>query len=842
MMILHYIKMAIRNLRKYALQNTVSILGLAAGFVALSLSAYWYTYDNTYDKFHKDWERIYLVSGDYQRNISYKSGYTDNADGDRMLSGKKFTFSPINKEGTIKTLTEMPETESLVSCYPILSNVLAIGPEFFNTMGYEIIKGDTSFLEKPDYCAISESFARKYYGKKDPTGENIFLLELEHDIKNEINNCHNNTSSNCIVGAVYRGESHSYLDFDIMVNAPKILESDTYGGSINKSIKNFLGQNNVTFVKLRPGVDSKDYEEKAVSYNSQGKNNVSKIELCNISKLNSKYDAGPMDIKQLRVFAFISLLLVICSLVNCITLFVSRISGRRKEMGLRLSNGSSFSDLLSLLSIELILQFLIALLFAVCLVFFIKGKFSEYAQIDVDTMYILWSCLLIMVLVLLLFVAVGLVTLAIVLKGSLSSTMVINRSLNKTIRRSGLSIQLFISISCLFCSLSMFHQLTFLRNTNWGFGTRGAAHITFIPRLETVSSAEPNGKEGENGSDTGFNMFNMVMVKPSTEFKYKLIDSIKQIPGVIDADITDNSFVDYSCFGSYMFASPNPDGEKITALDLCIYDIGNEAYGFNVIEGSLPEEKLAPDEIVITESVCRAFGLENPIGKKLYRKFIWNDSDSFNGSGFSIVAVISDLYLKGPFVAPDSLVFFAEGLSAKYDNSDFILVRYQNDIHKELSELTYSMCTDYMFTVTYMEDWFEGFLKPSKDLFRLFTIIAIICMLISVFGVWSIITLTCQERRREIAVRKVHGAKVRDILTIFVREYGAVLLMTSVVAFGVGYVVMHKWIQQFQKQAVISWWIYAVILVGMAAIISLTVVQRIVKTARENPADVIKSE
>ena len=115
-------------------------------------------------------------------------------------------------------------------------------------------------------------------------------------------------------------------------------------------------------------------------------------------------------------------------------------------------------------------------------------------------------------------------------------------------------------------------------------------------------------------------------------------------------------------------------------------------------------------------------------------------------------------------------------------------------------------------------------------------------MLISVFGVWSIITLTCQERRREIAVRKVHGAKVRDILTIFVREYGAVLLATSLVAFGVGYVVMHKWIQQFQKQAVISWWIYAVILLGMAAIISLTVVQRIVKTARENPADVIKSE
>ena len=58
-MLLHYIKIALRNLRKYPAQTAISVLGLAAGFVCLSLSALWMHYENTYDTMHKDYERIY---------------------------------------------------------------------------------------------------------------------------------------------------------------------------------------------------------------------------------------------------------------------------------------------------------------------------------------------------------------------------------------------------------------------------------------------------------------------------------------------------------------------------------------------------------------------------------------------------------------------------------------------------------------------------------------------------------------------------------------------------------------------------------------------------------------
>ena len=62
----HYLKIAFRNIRKYALQNTVSIIGLAAGFIALGLSSMWVNYENSYDTFHKDYDRIWSFYSEYQ--------------------------------------------------------------------------------------------------------------------------------------------------------------------------------------------------------------------------------------------------------------------------------------------------------------------------------------------------------------------------------------------------------------------------------------------------------------------------------------------------------------------------------------------------------------------------------------------------------------------------------------------------------------------------------------------------------------------------------------------------------------------------------------------------------
>ena len=63
-MFIHYLKVAFRNLLKYKTQTIISVLGLAVGFTCFTLSALWINYENTYDTFHPDAERLYIVSTD----------------------------------------------------------------------------------------------------------------------------------------------------------------------------------------------------------------------------------------------------------------------------------------------------------------------------------------------------------------------------------------------------------------------------------------------------------------------------------------------------------------------------------------------------------------------------------------------------------------------------------------------------------------------------------------------------------------------------------------------------------------------------------------------------------
>ena len=147
-----------------------------------------------------------------------------------------------------------------------------------------------------------------------------------------------------------------------------------------------------------------------------------------------------------------------------------------------------------------------------------------------------------------------------------------------------------------------------------------------------------------------------------------------------------------------------------------------------------------------------------------------------------------------------------------------------------------------VWDLSFAEDVYNEQVKSENNLSRLLTLVTAVCILIAVFGVYSIITLACRQRRKEIALRKIHGAKLRDILGMFVNEYGLILVISSFVAFAVGYIIMHGWLEQYLKRITIGPLFYIGIFVATALLIALCVGSRVWRTARENPADVVKSE
>ena len=144
--------------------------------------------------------------------------------------------------------------------------------------------------------------------------------------------------------------------------------------------------------------------------------------------------------------------------------------------------------------------------------------------------------------------------------------------------------------------------------------------------------------------------------------------------------------------------------------------------------------------------------------------------------------------------------------------------------------------------LTNIEEQYNKFLTSENALLRMLTILSIVCILISVFGIYSQIVLTCEQRRKEIAIRKVNGAHMKDILAMFAKEYAMLLVIASVIAFSIGYAIMKHWLESYTLQTPVSWWIFACIFIGIAIVIALSIGYRVWKAANENPAKVVKSE
>ena len=133
-------------------------------------------------------------------------------------------------------------------------------------------------------------------------------------------------------------------------------------------------------------------------------------------------------------------------------------------------------------------------------------------------------------------------------------------------------------------------------------------------------------------------------------------------------------------------------------------------------------------------------------------------------------------------------------------------------------------------------------MKSENSLNMLLSIVSFICIAIVVFGIFSLVTLSCEQRRKEIAIRKVNGASIGTILNLFFKEYLLLLIIASCIAFPLGYVIMKHWLESYVKQTPISLWIYGGIFIVMLLIIFLSIIGRVWKAARQNPAEVIKSE
>lgn len=774
-MIKHYLKVAFRNLMKYKTQSLVSIIGLAVGFTCFALSALWIRYEMTYDDFHEGAERIYLAGSSFRL---YGDGFSYNSSS--FLADYLAKNCPeIEKVCCIFYDWEEKKIKNEDTEFPVRQ--IEVDSSFISMFNIKVLDGDNHLQLKKDEIAITENTAKRIFGKESPIGKHL-TLEKSNEEKT-------------IVAIVKSWKGHSLFSFDILLPF-----HDTY--------PNWGNQRCQTLFRTYPNCDMKALEQRLSEYEVQQDGHKYPIStpIAPLSTLRSTHPREDVNVKldHIRLFACISGLVIICGICNYLTMLVTRIRMRRRELALRKVNGSSNRGLLTLLLTELVLLLILSSGVGLVLIELILPTFKRLSQIDEGTSFFYIEVFV--YILSLVAVTVGFASLLIqyisrrTLLNNISKKS--NTHLSGWFYKISIFFQLFISLSFVFCTLVMMMQLHFLLNTR------------------------------ELGIER-HNVGSVVYCSEKIPFK-EIVNQIPEITECLNGFHTPIPKMYYSTYRVKEWDEKNTDNEQYIELeDETINQEYADFFGVEVLDGSmLDEKKDGKDMIVINEAAVKTLGWTQSIGKKIGKL----------GKQYIVKGVIKNISYNAPihpvapamFHLPDSRD--RGGIIFKVKEGTWNIV--SEKIKAEVNKVN----PNAELMLSNMEEVYDAYMKSERTLCKLLSVVSAICIIIAVFGIFSLVTLSCQQRRKEIAIRKVNGADIGVILNLFFRDYLFLLVLSSFFAFPLGYVIMKHWLENYIKQTLIEWWLYAAIFIGMGLVIFLSIIWRVWKAARQNPAEVLKSE
>ncbi|MDR0429205.1 MAG: FtsX-like permease family protein [Tannerellaceae bacterium] len=784
-MFLHYLKITFRNLRKYKTQNIISIIGLAIGFVCFAFSALWIRYEMSYDNFHQDADRIYVV-----QRIPFK---WINGSNEIRYYNSPYLFAEWLE-------ANYPEVES--ACAFRISKVILNTSKDLPILHLDHSVNQFFNLNLPESFFLIPQEERPM----------AVLPEFEHEGTKEMVKQHTGWEVD-LLPILQHWPTNTNIKFQAAIPINH--------ATPEQYLKNWNFATCEVYIRLKEGADIQTLQEKldkvtlpessvptsflltpltGFRYMNQSKNIFASV--------TAGYVEADIKFTYIQIFAVAGLLVILCSLFNHLTLYVTRVRMRLRELALRKVNGATDWQIGETLYIDFLLTILLSLVAGFILMACLLPTFKAYADIGHNNVSIYTEMTLYAVLLIICGFIVGSIPVLYFRRQALNENIKGMGSLGSRnlFRKSSLLLQLTISLGMMFCAAVFIKQMHFLHNTDMGVNRQN------IVRL--------------------FSQVRCCRLMPSH------IDKFKQIPGIIDVIPTTEAFFRVLMIPTQNVSFPK-DGEEVI-FNYSRIDAEErffDFFGITIIEGRgfhmgeaasanvSPYDPFKGRPVVLNETAMKEFGEAT--------KYI------------NVVGVAKDflimptLKMKPVIIVspPDPGIFYS--FYYKYEEGQ--RQQTQQAITEWLHE-EFPGNGEFEIGYHYMEDYFEDALKSERALLSLLSVMSIVCILIAVFGVYSLTSLTCEQRRKEIAIRKVNGAEVFDIMNIFFKEYILLLGIAALIAFPVGYVIMKHWLEGYAKQTSMDAWLYVLITLIVFVVTVLSIVSMVWRTASQNPGEVVKNE
>lgn len=802
-MLRNYFKVALRNIMRYKFYSAINILGMTIGVTACLIIILYIADELSYDKFHKNADRIYQVG------LHGKIGGQDI-----MVAN---TCPPMGPA----LVAEIPEVESAtrIAQYwgqPAIkfedkvfaeTKVFYVDSNFFDFFSYRLLEGDPkSVLKEPNTIVMTKEIAQKYFGNESAVGKLVVIDNQNQTFK--------------VTGVADNPPTNSHFDFNVLVSpetgtrlkSPEWLNNNMFTyfmlrenaklepiyAKFQEMVEKYVGPEVEKFM----GTTIKQMREQGGEYGYY----TTKLPDIHLRSVSAGDLEPKGNIMYVYIFGGVGIFILVIACINFMNLSTARAAGRAKEVGLRKTLGSFRSQLIGQFLAESMVYSLLSVVVALTACYFLLPNFNVLSGKELGMSIFMEPWFMAAVAALIIFVgfiagsypAFYLTSFSVVevLKGKVRAGMK-----SKGVRSFLVVFQFFISMGLIIFTIVVYQQIEFMQEKNLGIDKENILILK-----------------------------NTWRVKNRDAFK----NVLSQQHGIVKMSYTNNNFPGVN--NTTVFKEAGSEQDHIMGVYYADYD-HQDVMKFELKEGryfsrDLPTDSLA---IILNEAAVKEFNFVSAVNEEI----LYNDGGPAGLRKYKIIGVMKNFNFESfkDQVRPLAILLTqtSGSLLIRYEGSPVSMVEKVETLWKEHA-------ANEPFEYSFLDESFDELFRAEQRMGTIFTIFAGLAIFIACLGLFALAAFTAEQRTKEIGIRKVMGASVPNLAVLLSGEFTKLVLIAFVPAAIAGWYLSNYWLESFAYRIDVSPLI--IIISGIAAIVVawLTVSFQSIKAATSNPVDSLRYE
>ena len=774
------------ELKDTAIKSLSLGTGLAISIILIAKVCF----ELSYDRCYRDWQNIYQIrTGFTQQGHDNDYGQVSGA----VAPGFR-QYVPGVEFATRTTFLVESDRFKDEERNVITGDLILADTSYFDVFPAKILAGDPKqALSVAANLMVSRTFAEKLGGVRESVGKVIESEEYE--------------GYKMTVAGVFEDFPYqSSQKYDIL------LSMESYGKS---STENWLGNDRyIGYVRLAEGVDYKMLGP-AIRLMQEKNQPLEQIEKSGskiwyyLKPLAGQHSSGEKVRNMLIILAIVSVLLLVISLLNYVLFLISAMVSRSREVGVRKCYGAGTASIYGMMIKEAAVDVIASLAVAALLILAFKTIIGDLVGVPVEALFVPQTIITLVAVVAIVFIVAAFVPAKLYSNIPVASA-IRNYKENKRLWKLAL---LFVQI----CVCAFLMSLVLV------IGSQYNKAINDKPGYEYENLIFANLR----GTDRSVHQ--------------SVIDKLRTVPGVEDVQMSYTIPLEWSS-GNNVFLWEQPIRELFNIADQYEGTEGLFAMmGIPFVEGRYPQTLT---EVAVSESFLDKMTefedwSDGAVGKQIYIS-----EHSNNGQALTVSGVYRDYRIRN-LTNPDerASVKFLGKVGEGYMPYMIVKVDVVNrEVMDKADAVLKEAFPEREIVFTAYRDAMREAYSDERKMRNTVMSGCVICILIALFGLVGYVRDESERRSKEMAVRKINGASVRDILGLFVGEIMKLGIVAALLADVGAFFAAGVWLENFAERISLSALIFIAADIIVLAIVAATVVLNCLRISRSNPVESLKNE